>query len=143
DDEDDREDTLGDVFRGVDLIADSDAGRSFTAFYATILDPVRSGEIDDAIAAVLDRPFADRLTGEQRRRLRSLLTDMEDAAGEVHATMTSLSRSLRHFVQSRAYEEHRRLQQLIRTAQRRARDVTAVRRPFDILDLELVRVGMA
>nr|WP_024332778.1 DUF3375 domain-containing protein [Gordonia hirsuta] len=143
DDESDRGDTLGDVFRGVDLIADSEAGRSFSAFYDTILDPARAAQIDDAITAVLDRPFAAEFTGEQHRRLRGLLTDMEVAAGEVHAVMTSLSRSLRHFVQSRAYEEHRRIQQLIRSTQQQARTVATVRRPFDVLDLELVRVGMA
>lgn len=143
DDENDRGDTLGDVFRGVDLIADSDAGRSFNAFYDTILDPARSAEIDDAIGAILDRPFVGDLDSEQHRRLRALLTDMETAAGEVHSTMTSLSRSLRHFVQSRAYEEHRRIQQVIRSAQQKARDVAAVRRPFDVLDLDLVRIGMA
>lgn len=143
DDGTDRGDTLGDIFRGVDLIADSDAGRSFTAFYDTILDPARSAAIDDAIAAVLDRPFADALSTDQHRRFRSLLTDMESAAGEVHATMTSLSRSLRHFVQSRAYEEHRRIQQLIRAAQQKARGVAEVRRPFDALDLHLIRIGMS
>ncbi|MGB3699198.1 MAG: DUF3375 domain-containing protein [Gordonia sp. (in: high G+C Gram-positive bacteria)] len=139
----DRGDTLGDVFRGVDLIGDSDAGRSFTAFYDTILDATRSAQIDDAIGAILDRPFADHLSVAQRRSFRALLADMENAASEVHETMTSLSRSLRHFVQSRAYEEHRRIQQLIRTTQQRARSVAQVRRPFDVLDLELVRVGMS
>ena len=143
DDENDRGDTLGDVFRGVDLIAESDSGRSFAAFYDTILDPARSAEIDDAITAVLDRPFAAELDADQRRKLRRLLTDMEVAAGEVHEIMTSLSRSLRHFVQSRAYEEHRRIQQLIRSAQQKATAVAEVRRPFDVLDIDLVRVGMA
>ncbi|NLG47912.1 DUF3375 domain-containing protein [Gordonia sp. (in: high G+C Gram-positive bacteria)] len=143
DEDSDRNDTLGDVFRGVDLIGDSDAGRSFTGFYDTILDAGRSAQIDDAISTILDRPFAADLTAAERRGFRALLTDMENAAAEVHDTMTSLSRSLRHFVQSRAYEEHRKLQQLIRTAQQHARGVAQVRRPFDVLDLELVRVGMS
>lgn len=142
DDDNDRGDTLGDVFRGVDLIAESDAGRSFNAFYDTILDPTRSAEIDDAVNTVLERPFADRLTPQQRRRFRALLTDMESSAAEVHATMTSLSRSLRHFVQSRAYEEHRRIQQLIRVAQQKGREVAKLRRPYDLLDLDFIRVGM-
>ncbi|MFF2114290.1 DUF3375 domain-containing protein [Rhodococcus koreensis] len=142
DDDGDRGDTLGDVFRGVDLIGDSDAGRSFTAFYDMILDPARSSQIDEWIDAVLQRPFAAMLTTDQRLRFRTLLTEMETAGSEVHSTMTSLSRSLRHFVQSRHYEEHRRLQRLLRTAQQSAVAVAKRRRPYDLLDLDLVRVGM-
>lgn len=142
DDEGDRGDTLGEVFRGVDLIGSSDAGRSFAGFYDMIIDPERSSQLDDWIEAVLQRPFAQQLTTEQRNRFRTLLTEMEDAGGEVHATMTSLSRSLRHFVQSRHYEEHRRLQRLLRSAQQQALQVAQRRKPYDLLDLELVRVGM-
>ncbi|MGF7122587.1 DUF3375 domain-containing protein [Rhodococcus sp. BE178] len=143
DEDGDRGETLGDVFRGVDLIGQSDAGRSFTAFYDMILDPARSSQLDEWIDTVLGRPFAARLTADQRRRFRTLLTEMETAASEVHATMTSLSRSLRHFVQSRNYEEHRRLQKLLRSAQQRAVDVVGGLRPFDVLDIELVRIGMS
>ncbi|MFD4468319.1 DUF3375 domain-containing protein [Rhodococcus sp. NPDC058505] len=142
DDDTDRGDTLGDVFRGVDLIGQSDAGRSFTAFYDMILDPARSTQLDDWIDAILDRPFAAALDADQRRRFRALLTEMETAASEVHSTMTSLSRSLRHFVQSRTYEEHRRLQKLLRAAQQQAVAVAKVRRPFDTVGLDLVRIGM-
>jgi hypothetical protein len=143
DDEGDRGDTLGDVFRGVDLIGDSDAGRTFSAFYDMILDPARSSQIDDWIDAVLQRRFAAKLTLDQRRRFRTLLTEMETAASEVHSTMTSLSRSLRHFVQSRHYEEHRRLQRLLRSAQQSAVGVATRRRPYDLLGLDLVRIGMS
>lgn len=143
DDEGDRGDTLGEVFRGVDLIGSSDAGRSFTGFYDMIIDPERSTQIDDWIEAVLTRPFARNLSPEQRHRFRSLLTEMENAGGEVHATMTSLSRSLRHFVQSRHYEEHRRLQRLLRSAQQHALQVAPHRKPYELLDLELVRIGMS
>lgn len=143
DDDGDRGDTLGDVFRGVDLIGQSDAGRSFTAFYDTVLDPARSSQLDEWIDAVLGRPFAADLTADQRRRFRTLLTQMEDAASEVHTTMTSLSRSLRHFVQSRTYEEHRRLQKLLRSAQQRAVEIVGDRKPYDVLDIDLVRIGMS
>ncbi|QXU54991.1 MULTISPECIES: DUF3375 domain-containing protein [Rhodococcus] len=143
DDEGDRGDTLGEVFRGVDLIGSSDAGRSFTGFYDMIIDPERSAQLDDWIEAVLTRPFARSLSPEQRHRFRSLLTEMEDAGGEVHATMTSLSRSLRHFVQSRHYEEHRRLQRLLRSAQQHALQVAPHRKPYEPLDLDLVRIGMS
>jgi len=143
DDDGNRGDTLGEVFRGVDLIGSSDAGRSFTGFYDMIIDPERSSQLDEWIEAVLSRPFAQSLSPEQRHRFRSLLTEMEEAGSEVHATMTSLSRSLRHFVQSRHYEEHRRLQRLLRSAQQHAVQAAPHRKPYDLLDLELVRIGMS
>ncbi|TCN55992.1 uncharacterized protein DUF3375 [Rhodococcus sp. SMB37] len=143
DDDGERGDTLGEVFRGVDLIGSSDAGRSFTGFYDMIIDPERSSQIDEWIDTVLQRPFAQLLDLEQRRRFRSLLSEMEESGSEVHATMTSLSRSLRHFVQSRHYEEHRRLQRLLRTTQQHALQVSELRKPYDQLDLELVRIGMS
>ncbi|MBH0119473.1 DUF3375 domain-containing protein [Rhodococcus sp. NPDC003382] len=143
DDEGDRGDTLGEVFRGVDLIGNSDAGRSFTGFYDMIIDPERSSQLDAWIEVVLQRSFAQLLDLAERRRFRSLLTEMETSGSEVHATMTSLSRSLRHFVQSRHYEEHRRLQRLLRSAQQQALEVARRRKPYDLLDLELVRIGMS
>lgn len=143
DDDGDRGDTLGEVFRGVDLIGSSDAGKSFTGFYDMIIDPERSSQIDEWIDTVLQRPFAQHLEPEQRRRFRALFTEMELSGSEVHATMTSLSRSLRHFVQSRHYEEHRRLQRLLRAAQQQAVQAAPLRKPYEMLDVELVRIGMS
>lgn len=143
DEDGDRGHTLGDVFRGVDLIGRSAAGRSFNAFYDTILDPERSAQIDGWIDTVLQRPFAREFTGEQRQQFRNLLSDMETAGSEVHAMMSSLSRSLRHFVQSRHFEDQRRLQKLLRRTQQQALEVAKVRRPYDVLELELTRIGMA
>src|SRR5699024_3365466 len=76
-------------------------------------------------------------------RLRRLLTEMEDSGAEVHLVMTSLSRSLRHFVQSRHFEEHRKLQQELRAAQRHAADAAERVQPFHQLDLDMVQVGMS
>jgi hypothetical protein len=53
-----------------------------------------------------------------------------------------LSRSLRHFVLSRQYEEHRRLRQLIQRCQSLAVQVSAHHRPEAPMGLELTRIGM-
>ena len=47
---------LDDIFRGVDCIAESDAGRTFRAFTNLILDPEISGAFEGDVNAVLDRP---------------------------------------------------------------------------------------
>ncbi|KWX68837.1 DUF3375 domain-containing protein [Mycobacterium sp. NAZ190054] len=134
--------TLGNVFRGVDLLAESEAGRSVNGFYDVILDAEQSSRLQEAISAILSRDFAAELSAQQRSELRGLLSRLEDEAATVRQTMVLLSRSLRHFVLSRQYEEHRRLRQLIQRCQSLAVQVSAHHRPEKPLSLELTRIGM-
>ncbi|GCA99167.1 hypothetical protein NCCNTM_28020 [Mycolicibacterium sp. NCC-Tsukiji] len=134
--------TLGNVFRGVDLLADSEAGRSVNGFYDVILDAEQSARLQEAITAILSRDFAAELTPQTRTDLSTLLTRLEDEAATVRQTMILLSRSLRHFVLSRQYEEHRRLRQLIQRCQSLAVQVSAQHRPEKSMNLELTRIGM-
>lgn len=134
--------TLGNVFRGVDLLAESEAGRSVNGFYDVILDPEQSARLQEAITAILSRDFAAELAPQTRLDLKTLLSRLEDDAATVRQTMLLLSRSLRHFVLSRQYEEHRRLRQLIQRCQSLAVQVSAHHRPEKPMDLELIRIGM-
>ncbi|GIG30212.1 DUF3375 domain-containing protein [Cellulomonas marina] len=135
-DPDERGAVLDDVFRGVDHLADSDAGRSFDGFHALMLDPELSADVEGTVAAVLDRPFATAL-GEGRRSLRRLMPTLQDSSTEVHDVMTSFSRSLRRFVQSRELGEERHLHRLLQDAQRDALAVAERVPPFRRLDLTL------
>lgn len=105
---------LEDIFRGVDHLAESDAGRSFNGFFSLILDPEQSSGFEDSVSQVLDRDFAESLTPRQVRFLRRMLPSLQDLSGEVHDVMTHLSRSLRRFVQSQELEEDRRINSLLR-----------------------------
>jgi hypothetical protein len=134
--------TLGNVFRGVDLLAESEAGRSVNGFYDVILDAEQSNRLQEAITAILSRDFAADLPPQARTDLRTLLSRLEDEAATVRQTMLLLSRSLRHFVLSRQYEEHRRLRQLIQRCQSLAVQVSADHRPERPMGLELTRIGM-
>lgn len=134
--------TLGNVFRGVDLLAESEAGRSVNGFYDVILDAEQSTRLQEAITAILSRDFAAELSPQDRTALRTLLSRLEDEAATVRQTMLLLSRSLRHFVLSRQYEEHRRLRQLIQRCQSMAVQVSARRRPEQAMDLRLTRIGV-
>ncbi|MCV7046809.1 DUF3375 domain-containing protein [Mycobacterium frederiksbergense] len=134
--------TLGNLFRGVDLLAESEAGRSVNGFYDVILDAEQSTRLQEAIGAILSRDFATELSPQARTDLRTLLSRLEDEAATVRQTMLLLSRSLRHFVLSRQYEEHRRLRQLIQRCQSMAVKVSATHRPEKPLNLELTRIGM-
>lgn len=121
--------TLGNVFRGVDLLAESEARRSVNGFYDLILDAEQSTRLQEAITAILSRDFAADLPQQARTELRTLLSRLEDEAATVRQTMLLLSRSLRHFVLSRQYEVHRRLGQLIQRCQSLAVQVSAQHRP--------------
>ena len=85
-----RGEVLDDVFRGVDRIESS-------------------ALLDDHIDEALGRGFAEMLDEADRRFLRDWRSILMTEASGVRQTMTGFSRSLRRFVASRAFEEHRRL----------------------------------
>jgi len=110
-------DVLDKVFEGVDLIETSDAGRTFDAFYAMVLDPQQSEELSGAIDEVLGRGFATTLTPAERQFLHQFLWALQRESSQVRGVMTGFSRSLRSFVQTHSYQEHRALRDAIAGAQ--------------------------
>jgi hypothetical protein len=108
------------LFSGVDLIAESDAGRSFRAFWRLLTDPEQSAAFDEALEQIMERGFSRALSREERRFLLSLTRQLLDRGGEVHEVLQHFARGLKRFVQSREYVEQRRLSRLLKLAQRRA-----------------------
>lgn len=144
DDVDSRGQVLDDVFRGVDHLAESDAGRSFDGFFTLILDAERVAAFEDDVSALLERTFADGLRADQARALRRLLPGLQDASAEIHDVMTAFSRSLRRFVSTEELTEHRELQRVLRETQRDALALAPRVRPYArtqfVLDLSSVGV---
>ena len=138
-----RGEVLDDVFRGVDHLAESEAGRSFTGFHALVLDAERVAAFEDDVAAVLGREFARDLTPAQSRLLHRLLPRLQDASGEIHDVMTSFSRSLRRFVQSEELAEQREVQRMLREAQREALDLAGRLTPWARTEYLLDRTSVA
>lgn len=136
-DVDSRGTVLDDVFRGVDHLAESDAGRSFHGFFSLILDAERVAAFEDDVVGLLEREFARALTPAQARWLRRLLPGLQDASGEIHDVMTAFSRSLRRFVQSNELAEHREVQRLLQAAQRAALALAGTVQPFARTGVEL------
>ncbi len=120
DDEGARGDVLDRLFNGVDVIGESDAGRSFQAFWDLLNDPQRSAELDAALDTVLNRGFTRKLDRNERNFLRNFTSTLLERGGLVHEVMQHFARSLRGFVQSRGYLEQRRLNQLLKQAQGQA-----------------------
>lgn len=100
---------LEQVFAGVDLIETSEAGRSFSAFHRLLLDPSLTDAFDEAVDAVLSRTFTSNLDVREVAFLRQYLSTLQRESAHVRQTLTSFSRSLRRFVETQEYREHRRL----------------------------------
>lgn len=139
-----RGEVLDDVFRGVDRIEESEAGRSFRGFYELLLDPQASARLDDDLESVLAREVGSGLDWEDRRFLIGWRQLLVAESGSVRATMTGFSRALNAFVRSRLFEEHRRLTQEVRRAQLLASRVARQTRPGTaaLADETLLLTGM-
>lgn len=111
------------LFAGIDLISESDAGRTFSAFWRLLTDPVQSATLDEALDQLMTREFVAGLTPAERQFLLRMTRTLLDQGGAVHDVVQTFARSLKHFVQSREFMEQRRLTQLLRGAQRAALDL--------------------
>jgi len=111
---------LDSLFAGIDLIADSEAGRTFSAFWRLLTNPEQVAILQQAIDTVMSREFMAQLDAKERRFLRKLMRTLLEQGGMVHEVMQTFARSLKSFVQSREYLEQRRLNQLLKEAQRAA-----------------------
>lgn len=107
---------LDEVFRGVDLISQSEEGRSFGAFLRLVLDPERGSAFDRDVEQILDREFAASLSIAERRTLRRLMGMLKAEGAEIHDVISDFARGLRRYVQSQQYERDRVLRAGIREA---------------------------
>lgn len=111
-----RGEVLERVFHGSDVIAESDEGKSFLAFWRLLTDPAQLEGLKAALEALEVRPFIRLLRLEERRRLFRVTETLLVEGTMVQDVMATLGRSLRTFVQSREFQEQRRIQRLIRAA---------------------------
>lgn len=134
---------LDDVFRGVDLIAESDAGRTFKAFTDLVLDPAVGSAFEDDVDQVLDRDFARSLSAAQRRLLRQFIATLKERTAEIQDVTTLFARGLRRYVQSQDYRRDRVLRQLIRGALQRGLAASDTAKPYQRIGVDLALTGVA
>jgi hypothetical protein len=115
-----RGEVLESLFAGIDLISESEAGRTFTAFWKLLTDLEQAAVLEQAIDGIMSRRFVDDLGAKERRFLLRLTRSLLEQGGMVHEVLQTFARSLKHFVQSREYLEQRRINQLLKEAQREA-----------------------
>ena len=111
---------LEDVFLGVDLIETSEAGRTFNAFHELLLDSVLADRFDASVEALLDRRFTGTLPAAEVVFLRRYLTVLQRESHQVRRSLTDFSRSLRRFVETQEYREHKRLAEALSRADQAA-----------------------
>jgi hypothetical protein len=120
DNEGSRGEVLGSVFTDMDQISESDAGKTFSAFWRLLTDPEQSAALEQALDNVMSREFVNELELKDRRFLRRMTGNLLEQGGIVHKVLQDFARSLKHFVQSREYLEQRRLNQILKDAQHAA-----------------------
>jgi hypothetical protein len=108
---------LEQLFAGVDVITESEAGRTFTAFWRLLTDPEQSSVLEGAVAQVMQRKFSSELSPAERKFLARLIKVLLEQGGNVHESLQAFARGLKQFVQSREYLEQRRMNQLLNEAQ--------------------------
>ena len=118
--EDTRGAILAKFFAGYDAVAESDAGRTFTAFYKFLMSDIATREIDELIEAISERPFWKDVEERRRDVVQEVQPNLKSRARETQRMMSRLAKSLRYFVQSREYQQNRRLTELINQTRRLA-----------------------
>jgi hypothetical protein len=137
DDSGSRGEVLEKLFAGIDVIAESEAGRTFHAFWRLLTDPEQNAVLEEALEAVFGRDFSKRLDGHERRFLLRLIQALLEQGGTVHEVLQQFARSLKQFVQSREYLEQRRINRLIAEAQRGALSLKDEIKATERLDFHL------
>jgi len=109
---------LQQIFVWRDLIADSDEGRSFRAFWDLLMSPSRQDELgrllDQAMALAPIRALAPDA------RLRRIHYDWLEAGEVTQRTVARLSEQLRRYLDDQAWLENRRIMELIRQVEQKA-----------------------
>lgn len=101
------------VFKGIDVIGASPAGRTFSAFWNLLNDQTESALFEDALDSILERDFARDLPAAKRKELRFMRRTLLAKAGEIHRITTRLACGLRHFVQGEGYREEKKFHRLL------------------------------
>ncbi|BFO54615.1 DUF3375 domain-containing protein [Acidovorax sacchari] len=134
-----RGDVLEQLFAGVDLIGESDAGRTFHAFWRLLTDSEQAATLRESLDEVTSRPFARQLESQERKFLLGLTGALLNEGRGVHDVLQHFARSLKSFVQSREFLEHRRLHGLLKAATQAALSAKDDVRPNEQVGFELMQ----
>jgi len=137
--DDNRGVVLDQMFDAMDVLSTTDAGRSFDAFWE-IISPTseQRDTLPDTISTLLARPFSGKLAPAEQRFLRRLMPTLLQESNTVLQMRGQFSSTLRDFVQSKAFLETRRMQQVLREAAAAATEAAQSLRFTESIDHDIV-----
>jgi hypothetical protein len=109
---------LQEIFGERDVIADSDQGKSFRAFWDFLMSPARQEELSSLLQVVFALDAVQELNPD--RRLLRIHYDWLEAGEVAQRTVARLSEQLRRFLDDQAWLENRRIMQIIREVEQHA-----------------------
>ncbi|UUM21634.1 DUF3375 domain-containing protein [Mycoavidus sp. SF9855] len=109
---------LGEIFGQRDVIADSDEGKSFRAFWDLLMSPARQEELSLLLETALSLEPVRGLMPDNR--LLRIHYDWLEAGEVTQRTVARLSEQLRRYLDDQTWLENRRIMQLIRNIEQKA-----------------------
>lgn len=109
---------LEDIMGERDVIADSDQGRSFRAFWDLLMSSRRQEELSRLLDRVLALPSIAALKPDTRTR--RVHYDWLEAGEHAQRTVAQLSQQLRRFLDDQAWLENRRIMDILRGIESKA-----------------------
>ncbi len=110
-------DLLEDFFGERDMIADSDQGKSFTAFWDLLMSPARQEELTELLSRVFELEAVQSLSPDPR--LKRIHYDWLSAGEHTQRTVAKLSGQLRRYLDDQAFLENKRIMQVIQSIEAR------------------------
>ena len=109
---------LEDIMGERDVIADSDQGRSFHAFWDFLMSSRRQDELKRRLEQILELPALSELNPDPA--LRKVHYDWLEAGEHTQRTVAELSKQLRRFLDDKAWLENRRIMDLLHRIETKA-----------------------
>lgn len=134
---------LDDVFRGVDVIADSEEGRSFAAFTNLVLDRSVGAALEDDLDLLLASPGARSLSAAERRFLGRFLALLRDHGREVQGVVTTFARGLRRYVQTQEFQREQALRRLLQETLALGIEAARTTKPYRETGVELTMSSLS
>ena len=102
---------LEDFFGQRDIIAESDQGKSFNAFWDLLMSPAKLEELSDLLQKVFELEAVKNLLPDLR--LKRIHYDWLEAGEHTQQTVAKLSAQLRRYLDDQAFLENKRIMQVI------------------------------
>jgi hypothetical protein len=109
---------LEEFFGERDLIAESDQGKSFNAFWDLLMSPARQEELSALLQKVFGLEAVKALSPDMR--LKRIHYDWLEAGEHTQRTVAKLSGQLRRYLDDQAFLENKRIMQVIQSIESRA-----------------------